>query len=159
MVVVGAHEAAERRIALLEGTQADVVRVAPPIPPAALDGAFLVLVCTDDPAVSEALEPRARRGEFLLAALDSDRGAIEMPAVVRRGRLQVAISTSGAAPGLSARLRQALERLLPDSLAVFVERLAALRAALSDRPPAQRRERMKEAVREVEIEGRLKLPE
>ena len=118
-----------------------------------------MLLCAGDDALCASLEARARRGEFLLACFDSRHGAVEMPAVVRRGRLQVAVSTSGASPGLSARLRQELEGLFPGSISRFVERLAALRASLAGLSPSDRAERMKRAVAGVEIEGRLKLPE
>jgi len=130
-----------------------------PLAAGALDGAFLVLLCDVDDALAAALDARARVGEFLLAAMDSDRGTIEMPAVVRRGRLQIAVSTSGAAPGLSARLRQSLEKLFPQRIGAWVERLATLRESLRSATPEERRERMKRAVADVAIEGQLKMPE
>lgn len=155
MVVVGSDDASARRVELLAGTGADVVRVAPPPSPEDLAGAFLVMLCVADEDLARALDARARRGEFLLACLDSDRGAFEMPAVVRRGSLQIAVSTAGGAPGLAALLRRELERLFPDEVAGFVERLASLRASL---PKAERREAMLRAVEGVHIEGKLKLP-
>lgn len=159
VVVVGQSDAAGRRLELLAGTGADVVRA--PCPPSDDDlrGAFLVLLCATDETVAAALDARARSGEFLLCCLDSERGFFEMPAVVRRGLLQVAISTSGAAPGLAARMRKAFERLLPEALGPFVDRLAALRESLAGATSEDRRARMMDAVAGVEVEGKLRLPE
>ena len=56
-----------------------------------------------------------------------------VPSVVRRGALQLAISTSGAAPALAKRLRRELEERYPEDLAAYVDLLADVRALVKER--------------------------
>src|ERR1700674_3130054 len=49
------------------------------------------------------------------------------PAVVRRGDLQIAISTAGQSPSLAQKLRQQLERQFGDGYTAWVEQLGATR--------------------------------
>jgi len=49
------------------------------------------------------------------------------PAVMRRGRLQIAISTEGNSPALAARLRQELELQFGPEWGPFVEHIGKLR--------------------------------
>lgn len=61
------------------------------------------------------------------------------PSVLRRGDLQIAISTGGASPGLARALRQQLEESFGAEYAVLVELLAAARRYLHEREPDVRR--------------------
>jgi precorrin-2 dehydrogenase/sirohydrochlorin ferrochelatase len=49
------------------------------------------------------------------------------PAVVRRGDLQIAISTGGQSPSLAQKLRQQLERQFGEGYAAWVEQLGETR--------------------------------
>jgi precorrin-2 dehydrogenase/sirohydrochlorin ferrochelatase len=49
------------------------------------------------------------------------------PAVVRRGELQIAISTAGQSPALAQKIRQQLERQFGAGYAAWVERLGETR--------------------------------
>jgi precorrin-2 dehydrogenase/sirohydrochlorin ferrochelatase len=53
-----------------------------------------------------------------------------VPSVVRRGRLQVAISTAGASPAVAGVLRQRMEQWLGPELEPMLELMAAARAWL-----------------------------
>ena len=53
-----------------------------------------------------------------------------LPAIVRRGRLTVAVSTGGASPALASAVRDELERLLPESYALLLEVVADVRVHL-----------------------------
>ncbi len=55
-----------------------------------------------------------------------------VPAVLRRGRLTVAVGTSGASPALAAALRDRLEELLEAEYAQLVEELAQARAEIRE---------------------------
>jgi uroporphyrin-III C-methyltransferase/precorrin-2 dehydrogenase/sirohydrochlorin ferrochelatase len=91
----------------------------------------------------------------------SDRPALSdlaMPAVVRRGPVTVAVSTSGTSPVLARRLREELDRLLPAELGPLAERLGELRETLMAAPREERIARLEEALRGLAIEGRLVLP-
>jgi precorrin-2 dehydrogenase len=53
------------------------------------------------------------------------------PAVVRRGTLQIAISTSGESPALAQRLRKKLEKQFAPEYAPWVKRLGTSRRKLN----------------------------
>lgn len=70
------------------------------------DGARLVVIATDDPAVNAAAADEARRAGSIVLRCDRPAdGDLRLPAVHRRGRVTVAIDTDGASPTLSAYLR------------------------------------------------------
>lgn len=132
------------------------------VPNAALvAGAFLVVIERDvADADARAIVDAARAAHALVYAVDrpllSD---LALPAVLRRGLLSVAVSTSGTSPILAQRLRDELARVLPDGLAGLAERLAALRERLRGEPPDERVQRQRDAVAKLRLEGELKLPD
>jgi precorrin-2 dehydrogenase/sirohydrochlorin ferrochelatase len=78
--------------------------------PADLDGAFLCVAASDDPARRAAIFAEARaRGVLVNLVDDTDHCDFAAPAVVRRGELVIAVSTGGRSPALARRLRQLLE--------------------------------------------------
>lgn len=78
--------------------------------PADLDGAFLVIAATSSPDVNAAIFEQARLHNILCNSVDDPKHCdFYYPAVVRRGRLQFAISTEGQSPALAQRLRRELE--------------------------------------------------
>ncbi|HSV97316.1 MAG TPA: bifunctional precorrin-2 dehydrogenase/sirohydrochlorin ferrochelatase [Spirochaetota bacterium] len=92
-----------------------------------LDGAALVFAATDSAAVNRAVFDEAgRRGIFINSADDPPNCSFYLPSAVRRGDFLMAISTSGASPAYAARLRRALEKVLPEDIGDI---LAALREA------------------------------
>lgn len=85
-----------------------------------LVGAMLVVVAVDDARLGEQIAAAARvRGQWCTVA---DRPALcdfTMPSVGRRGPITVAVSTSGKAPALAARLRRRFEaQIWPEDLAI-----------------------------------------
>ncbi len=111
-----------------------------------LDGAALVVCATDDPATNAALAREARRRGVLVNVVDDpEAGTFSVPAVVRRGRVQVGVSTGGASPLLAAHIRDELAGHLGDEYGELAGLLADLRAAWEPRasaagvPPAARR--------------------
>jgi siroheme synthase-like protein len=108
-----------------------------------LAGAFLAIAAGDDPEEREAVwREAAQRGLPLNSVDDPPRCSFIAGAVVRRGGLTVAVSTSGRAPALAVRLRQWLEGELGAEHARFLELAGGVRAALAERHPelARRRE-------------------
>jgi len=74
-----------------------------------LRGAFLVVAATNSAASNCAVFRACRaRGVFCNVVDDPEHCDFFYPAVMRRGRLQIAISTEGNSPALAARLRQEL---------------------------------------------------
>lgn len=68
------------------------------------------------------------------------------PAVVRRGPLQIAISTGGRSPALASRLRRELEEQFGPEWGAWIEELGRQRDALADEAlsPANRRARIEQ---------------
>ena len=75
-----------------------------------LAGAVLVVAATKDRDVNETVFREARSRGVLCNAVDEpERCDFYYPAVVRRGDLQIAISTGGHSPSLAQRIRRELE--------------------------------------------------
>ncbi|MSQ23787.1 MAG: uroporphyrinogen-III C-methyltransferase [Chloroflexi bacterium] len=149
-VVVGGGPVAERKVlSLLDGGADDVLVVAPTMTsgielaasqtgvrllhrefqPEDLSGARLVMVATDEPAVTELVAAEARARHVLVnVADDPDRCDFIMPAVVRRGDLQIAIGTGGNSPAFARFIRETLEALLPAEYALLLDITSSLRA-------------------------------
>ncbi len=76
-----------------------------------LEGMFLVVAATSSPELHEKVYREAHRRGVLCNAVDEpERCDFYYPAVVRRGELQIAISTGGRSPALAQRLRKELEQ-------------------------------------------------
>lgn len=74
------------------------------------DGASLIFAATDDRQVNERVSADAKRLGKLVNVCDSlEACSFIVPATLRKGPLQVAISTSGSHPAVAKRLREALE--------------------------------------------------
>lgn len=102
----------------------------------------LVVVATSSHEVNEAVFRLAdARGIFCNAVDQPDRCHFYYPAVVRRGNLQIAISTAGLSPSLAHRLRIELEAQFGPEYEVWVEWLGAARKRLFalQKDPAKRR--------------------
>ena len=129
-LVVGGGAVAERKAAGLARAGACVRVVAPTV----TAGVFLVYAATDDAAVNEAVYAEAEaRGVPANVVDDPAHCSFIVPSVVRRGPLQLAVSTSGAAPALAKRLRRELEGRFPEDWAVYVDLLAEVRALVRSR--------------------------
>lgn len=63
----------------------------------------------------------AARGLFVNAVDDTAVATAYLGGVVRRGPVEIAISTNGLAPALAGLLREALDALLPDDLDKWIE--------------------------------------
>lgn len=105
--------------------------------PSWLDGAWLVIAATDSPAINRAVAAAAEARRLWVNVVDDvDVSAFHVPARVRRGPLQVAVSSGGAAPMLARALRERLERELDPTLgelaALLARHRARLRAAFPD---------------------------
>lgn len=74
---------------------------------------FLVFAATSDPAENSRIAAICAREKTLCdSATNPDQGSFSIPAVARNHNLCVAISTGGASPLMSARMRQELEKWL-----------------------------------------------
>ena len=137
-LVLGAGNLAESKIESLRAAHAHVTVIAPHARERILDLAaageidyhqrayapgdvadseahfFLVVTATNDPAVNRAVYHEAVAANVLCNAVDDPPFCdFYFPSVVRRGDLQIAISTAGASPALAQRLRKEINAQLP----------------------------------------------
>ena len=93
-----------------------------------LDGTFLVVVAMASRALNGTIYREAQRRGVLCNVVDVPEYCdFYYPAVVRRGDLQIAISTNGQSPSLSQKLRQQLEQQFGPGYAQWVAELGETR--------------------------------
>jgi precorrin-2 dehydrogenase len=163
-LVVGAGEIASSKIDSLLDAGARVTVVAPRATPQVqallaagrihwirrefravdLDGIFLAIAATSTTDVNRAVFLDAQRRNILCNAVDDPPNCdFYFPAVVRRGKLQIAISTSGESPSLAQRLRIELEKSLDSSIGHWMDEIGTRRREiLVSQPPSEERKRL-----------------
>ncbi len=93
-----------------------------------LEGAFLAVVATNSRSLNERVYHEAQRRGVLCNVVDvPDLCDFFYPAVVRRGDLQIAVSTSGQSPSLAQKIRQQLEKQFGTGYAAWVAELGETR--------------------------------
>jgi precorrin-2 dehydrogenase/sirohydrochlorin ferrochelatase len=93
-----------------------------------LDDMFLVVVATASAVLNGRIYREAQRRGVLCNVVDVPEYCdFFYPAVVRRGDLQIAISTSGQSPSLAQKIRQQLERQFGVGYAEWVRQLGETR--------------------------------
>lgn len=93
-----------------------------------LRGIFVVIAATSTAEVNRAVFLEARRRGILCNSVDDPPNCdFYFPAIVRRGDLQIAISTAGESPALAQRIRRELEASLDESLGGQVREIGSLR--------------------------------
>jgi len=162
-LVAGAGPIAEEKIAglLLAGAEVRVVapRATPqvrawaraktihwdarPFRPADLAGAFLAVAATSSPALhAEIYASARRRGILCNVADDPEHCDFYYGAVVRRGALQIAISTEGHSPALAQRLKKEIARQIGPQYESWLAEIGEIRKQLfaeGKLPPARRK--------------------
>jgi precorrin-2 dehydrogenase/sirohydrochlorin ferrochelatase len=105
--------------------------------PRDMDDAFLVIAATDKREINEAIFQEANRRRILVNTVDDPpRCDLYFSSVVRRGPLQVAISTGGQSPAFAARLKKELDASLPRDLGAWLKGLGKARRAILQEHPA-----------------------
>lgn len=161
VVVIGGGAVAERKVGALVEAGAAVVLVSPsltgtlaalaeagrlswisrPYAPGDIRGAFLVYAASNDEAVNETVAREARSlGLPVNVASRAEAGSFITPGVLRRGRLTVAVSTSGAGPSAAAKITEQLAGILGEEYEPYLDWLHGLRTEIKLRelPPEMR---------------------
>lgn len=156
-VVVGGGGVASRKARGLLKSGARVVVVSPevapeieamdvtlerrPYAPGDLAGAALAFAATDQREVNAAVAREARERAIPVNVADRPaEGDFALPSVLRRGGLQVAVSTGGASPSLARKIRDAMELAFAAEWSGIVERYRAAREGGVDVDPGTEEE-------------------
>ena len=163
-LVVGGGETAERKVRTLLECGARVTVVSPDLSDGLRDlqsrgllvthrrifrcedvtDRFLVIGATDENEVNRAVFRAATAVGALCNIVDApDLCDFIVPSVVRRGSLQIAISTGGKSPAYAKRVREKLEDTFGPEYGAFVDLLGRLRAEVQRRYQKDGRKRRK----------------
>jgi precorrin-2 dehydrogenase/sirohydrochlorin ferrochelatase len=107
-----------------------------------LDGVFMVIAATNSRDVNTSIFRAAQERNILCNVVDDPEYCdFYYPAVVRRGELQLAISTNGHSPALAQRIRRELEVQFGPEYGDWLEQLGRVRQQLfaSKIDPEERR--------------------
>lgn len=144
--MVGGGAVADRKARKLLQARADVVVVSPEVKPGIesvavevhrrpyesgdLKGAFLAFAATGSREVNAAVAREAKELGVPVNVADApSEGDFALPSTLRRGRLQVAVSTGGASPTLARDVRKRLEGRFGPEWAGVVEEVGKARSA------------------------------
>lgn len=99
--------------------------------PGDLRGAFMAIAATDDKGINQVIAREgAARGVLVNIVDDAGNSDFILPALLRRGNVTVAISTSGQSPALARKLRLELEKYFGNELDSLSELISEVRAEL-----------------------------
>ncbi len=102
-----------------------------------LAGASLVIAATNDRELNHRVYAEAIAQDRLVNVVDDPEYCdFYFGSIVRRGALQVAISTSGESPAFAQQLKQEIEEALPDNTASWLTRLGELRREINQKVAA-----------------------
>ena len=148
VLVVGAGRVAARKVGPLLAAGAQVTVVAPdvseefdtlagrpgiaieirPFNRSDIDGKWLVIAATGSASINRWVSELAESARIFCNVVDEpDLCTCHVPAVVRRGMLQLAVSTGGASPALAAHLRRRREEQFGPAWGELLEALLELR--------------------------------
>jgi len=147
VVVVGGGQVARQKVEALIPTNALVTVISPAVTeklhhyikeghvtwkekafdPADLDDAALIFAVTNDEEVNTAVEEAAQHWQLLSRADAKGRIDFINPAVVRRGDFVLTVSTTGASPGLTRKVKSDLEEQFGGHYAQYVSFLKEAR--------------------------------
>ena len=105
-----------------------------------MDDAFMVIAATDDAEVNSKIASQAKKHGLLINAVDQPKDCnFIMPSIVKRGNLQIAISTAGKSPALAKKIRKNLESSFPPEYDSLTKLLGIIRAKLlsQDQPSSK----------------------
>jgi siroheme synthase-like protein len=142
VLIIGMGREADEKSAALAACGAEITRQESRFEPGDCAGYFLVVSAgpwrEDNPAIFEEAE---RLGILVNCVDDPPRCRFTFASIVRQGDLLLALSTQGACPALSVRLRERLQRELGPEYAEFLEMARSKRESMAKRIPDFRRRR------------------
>jgi siroheme synthase-like protein len=102
-----------------------------------LENTFIVIAATDDIDANAYVFREANARDILCNAVDDPPNCdFYFGSVVKRGDLQIAISTAGESPAVAQRLRKEIDAQLPEDLGPWLSQVGALRREVLAAHPA-----------------------
>ncbi len=154
VVIAGGGRIAARKAKVLDAEQADITFIAPEFSEevrelAALRGyrlvergavaedfgeAFLAILATNNREVNASLVRGLHESQLVCVVDESGEGNVTFPATVRRGNLQIAVTSNGSSPKLTRKLKRELEEQFDFSWVSYTEFLAEYREVVKRLP-------------------------
>jgi precorrin-2 dehydrogenase/sirohydrochlorin ferrochelatase len=107
-----------------------------------LEGIFLVIAATDRDEINRRVAAEAMARNMLVNVVDDPpHGNFYVPAVVRRGSLQIAVSTDGKSPLLARKIKEELEERYGPEYGLLVDLLGEIRHDILDNTADPRKRR------------------
>ncbi|MBV2180866.1 MAG: siroheme synthase CysG [Castellaniella sp.] len=139
-VIVGAHAAHPQVQA--RATAGDIELRLAPFDPAWLDEAWLVFAATNDRDLNQRVADAATaRRLFCNVVDDAELSSAQVPAIVDRSPITIAISSGGSAPVIARRLRERIESLFDPALGALAALAQRRRIAIRQARPQLRARR------------------
>lgn len=150
VVIVGGGQIANRKLDGLLDSKARLIVISPSVTveinqwaeegkikwkqkkfePKDAEEAFMLIIATDDPLVNAAARQAAPPNCLVNASAKAESGNVQFPANFKRGKLTIAISTSGASPMLAKKIKHDLQTQFDDSYEQYLEFLHNARQLL-----------------------------
>ncbi|MGD6777622.1 precorrin-2 dehydrogenase/sirohydrochlorin ferrochelatase family protein [Sutcliffiella horikoshii] len=133
--------------------------------------AFLAILATNNREVNATLVRELHESQLVCVVDESGEGNVTFPATVRRGNLQIAVTSNGSSPKLTRKLKRELEEQFDFSWISYTDFLAEYREVVKRLPLSfeekgellweilEDRYRLDEEAREEKLEELLRLKE
>ncbi|NMD71151.1 NAD(P)-binding protein [Bacillus sp. DNRA2] len=95
-----------------------------------IEGAFMVIAATNEPRINQAVKEHASANQLVCLLDNQDLSDVQFPAIVRRGKLIIATSTSGASPALSKKITEKLAADFDERYASYLDFLHVARCVI-----------------------------
>ena len=135
VIIAGGGRIATRKAKVLSAEKAFITFIAPEISeearslaeehnyelierealPSDFSGAMLVILATNSRAVNGSLAKILPANQLVCVVDESGEGNVTFPATVRRGHLQIAVTSNGSSPKLTRKLKRELEEQFDES--------------------------------------------
>ena len=96
-----------------------------------IDGFDIVIVATDTVELHKEIYEESRGSRILVNSVDNtDYCDFIFPSYVQKGDLTIAFSTGGTSPAFAKHIRRHFEKIIPDGVGEFLQKMKALRTEM-----------------------------
>jgi precorrin-2 dehydrogenase / sirohydrochlorin ferrochelatase len=141
VVVIGGGKVAERKVKGLREANAQITVIAPTVTPFLeqlseqdaiqwikktfspedLQDGFLIIAATDKREVNQKVQKAAQPHQLVNVVDAPEQSDFHVPAVVRRGRLNIAVSTGGASPILTKKICSEISNMYDEDYEQYID--------------------------------------